>query len=326
MRVLNRSHIEALLEMREVIALMRQLFVELGDGSVVMPLRSAISLREGRDTVLFMPGHVRRMNSIGVKVVSVFPDNPATHGRSTISATVLLNDAETGEIAAVMDGAHVTALRTAAVSAVATDVLARPDAHRLGVFGAGVQARSHIEAIRAVRPIESVAVYDRSAERAATLVEDLRAARQNGCRFDVATSPDAVACVADIIVTATTSKTPVFDGRRLRDGTHVNAIGAFRPEDRELDDDTIRRARVFVDSKQEAMAEAGDLIIPIAAGIVASTAVLGDLGDLVAKRQCGRHSPTDITVFKSVGLAVEDIVVADHVLKKAAAANVGTVI
>jgi ornithine cyclodeaminase/alanine dehydrogenase-like protein (mu-crystallin family) len=326
MRILSRPDIEQLIDMREVIALMRELFVEIGSGSVAMPQRSAITLRGGKDTVLFMPGHVGRMNSVGVKVVSVFPDNPATNGRSTINATVLLNDAETGEILAMMDGGHVTALRTAAVSAVATDLLALAGGHRLGVFGAGVQARSHVEAILAVRPIDCVSVYAPNQERARGLVDAFRANGANGCRFDVAPSPDAIASGCDIIVTATTSRTPVFDGRLLAPGTHVNAIGAFRPQDRELDDETIRRARVFVDSRDQAMAEAGDVIIPIASGTVAPNAVLGDLAELVANRHCGRQSPEDITVFKSVGLAVEDIVVAALVLKKAAAANVGTVV
>jgi ornithine cyclodeaminase/alanine dehydrogenase-like protein (mu-crystallin family) len=326
MRILSRQDIQRLVSMRDVIALMRELFVEVGSGAVAMPPRSGISLNDGRDTVLFMPGHVRRMNSIGVKVVSVFPDNPATNGRSTIHATVLLNDAETGEIAAMMDGTSVTALRTAAVSALATDLLARADAHRLGVFGAGVQARSHVEAIRVVRSIDCVAVYDCSIERAQALVDGLRSNGAGDCRYEIAPSADAVARGSDIIVTATTSRIPVFDGRLLMAGAHVNAIGSFKPEDRELDDETIRRGRVFVDSKPEAMAEAGDLIIPIANGTVTPEAVLGDLGTLVTHQQRGRQSNEDVTVFKSVGLAVEDIVVADLVLRKAKAANIGILV
>jgi ornithine cyclodeaminase len=326
MRILTRQDIQQLVGMRDVIALMRELFVEVGAGAVAMPTRSGITLHGGRDTVLFMPGHVRRMNSVGIKVVSVFPDNPATNGRPTIHATVLLNDENTGEIAAMMDGGYVTALRTAAVSAVATDLLGRADAHRLGVFGAGVQARSHVEAIRAVRSIDCVMVYDPSLERAETMVENLASNGGDNCRFEIAPSADAVARGSDIIVTATTAKVPVFDGRLLMPGAHVNAIGAFKPEDRELDDETIRRGRVFVDSKREANAEAGDIIIPIANGTVSADVVLGDLGDLMTDKRRGRLSDSDITVFKSVGLAVEDIVVADLVLRKAKAANVGLVV
>jgi ornithine cyclodeaminase/alanine dehydrogenase-like protein (mu-crystallin family) len=226
----------------------------------------------------------------------------------------------------MMDGGYVTALRTAAVSAVATDILAVTGARRLGVFGAGVQARSHVEAIGSVRAIHCVNVYDQNPERARSLVGSLRASATNGCRFEVSPSPDALVGGSDIIVTATTSRTPVFDGSLLSRGTHVNAIGAFKPEDRELDDETIRRARVFVDSRHEAMAEAGDLIIPIANGAIGPDAVLGDLAYLVVDQRRGRQSPHDVTVFKSVGLAVEDIVVADYVLKKAETANVGTVV
>lgn len=324
MRILTRADIEQLLEMREVIALMRQLFTEMGGGSVTMLQRSVISLRDGKDTVLFMPAYVGGMNRVGVKVVSVFPDNPVQFSRSTINATILLNDPSTGEIAAVMDGGYITALRTGAVSAVATDLLAVPAAHRLGVFGAGVQAESHIDAIMAVRPIALVRVYDPDPARSARLVDRLAGMHTNGCEFRVARTPEESAADVDIVVTATTSRTPVFDGRSLAPGTHVNAIGAFRPEDRELDDETMARARIFVDSRLEAMAEAGDLIIPLKAGHIRESAIESDLGELVVSGPKRPRAPADVTVFKSVGLAVEDIVVAGYVYEKAQSAHVGT--
>lgn len=315
-----------MLDISEAIDLMRTLFAEIGRSAVDMQQRTLIPLHDGRDSVLFMPGHVARMNSVGVKVVSVFPDNPSRNGRPTISATILLNDPETGEISAVMDGGYITALRTGAVSAVATDLLAKKNAHRLAVFGAGVQARSQIDAIRKVRHITSVRVFDPDPSRALGLVEELR--REGGAtgQYAVAASPDAAVRDADIIVTATTSPTPVFAGRLLEPGAHINAIGSFKPGHREVDDDTVRRSRIFVDSLAEALVEAGDLIIPLRTGVMASSAIGASLGDLVLGTRDGRRDDEEITFFKSVGLAVEDIVVAAHVLEKAQAASTGTVV
>lgn len=326
MQFLSASDIAQLVSMREVITLMRQLFVEIGRGSVPLTGRSAIVLRDGKDKVLFMPGHISSMNSVGIKVVSVFPDNPTKHGRSTTNAVVMLHDAETGEAIALMDGGHITALRTAAVSAVATDILAKPDARTLGVFGAGVQARSHIDAIMMVRPIASIDVFDPNHERAQQFVDALRLAIGPDCALSASTSAESTASGKDIVVTATTSDSPVFDGRWLAPGTHINAIGAFRPDAREVDDHTVVGARIYVDSRAEALADAGDLIIPLEAGTISSEAVLADLGELSLAPEKGRQSPCDITLFKSVGLAVEDIVVARLISEKAAAEGVGAVL
>jgi ornithine cyclodeaminase len=326
MRILTRADVQGLLDVSEVIDLMRTLFAEIGIGAVDMQQRTLIPLHDGKNSVLFMPGHVARLNNVGIKVVSVFPDNPGHNGRSTISATILLNDPQTGEVSAVMDGGYITALRTGAVSALATDLLAKKNAHRLAVFGAGVQARSQIDAIRKVRHITGVTVFDPDPSRALRLVEELRSDSSATCQFAVAASPDAAICEVDIIVTATTSPTPVFDGRLLKPGVHVNAIGSFKPEHREVDDDTIRRSRIFVDSLAEALSEAGDLIIPLRTGVIAPSAIEASLGDLVLGTRAARHDDDEITFFKSVGLAVEDIVVAAHVFEKAQAASIGTIV
>lgn len=326
MRILTSADIHTLIQMREVIGLMREVFTEIGAGAVDMPQRSTIALHGGKDTVLFMPGYVTRTNTVGVKIVSVFPDNRVLMKVPTIHATVLLNDPVTGELAALMDGGYITALRTGAVSAIATDLLAVRDSSRLGVFGAGVQARSQIDGIMEVRPITSVRVYASNADRAHQLVGELRGAYGGRARFKVAASPDETVTDVDVVVTATTSTTPVFDGRLLAPGIHINAIGSFKPEHRELDDHTVRKARIFVDSRAAALSEAGDLIIPLRSSVIGPSAIEADLGELVLGKKQARTTNDDITLFKAVGLAVEDIVVAARVYAKAQASCTGIVI
>jgi ornithine cyclodeaminase/alanine dehydrogenase-like protein (mu-crystallin family) len=326
MKILTSAEIQRLLTVSEAIDLIRKLFAEMGGGGVELQLRTSIALRGGKDTVLFMPGHVAGMNNLGVKIVGIFPNNPVNHNRSTISATILLNDLQTGEVMAVLDGAYITAVRTGAVSAVATDLLAIKHAHRLGVIGAGVQARSHIDAIRQVRAITDVRIFDVDAARTQAFVDALRRDHPTGCRFQAVTSAADAVVEADVVVTATTSSTPVFPGSLLKPGAHVNAIGAFQPGHRELDDDLMKRSRIFVDSRAEALAEAGDLIIPLGTGVIGLAAIEASLADLVVGRHDGRRDDAEITVFKAVGLAVEDIVVASYVFEKSSAFSVGTVV
>lgn len=316
MRFLTSDEVAALVPMPEAIDLMRELFAEIGRGTVDLPDRIALEANGGRDVVLFMPGQLRSSGRLGLKVVSVFPDNPAAHQLPTISATVLVTDPATGRVAALLDGTYLTALRTGAVTGLATDLLARPDADILGVYGAGVQARTQIEAVRCVRALRRILVWSRTRASAATLVAELEA-RANGVQVELGESPDVVAARSDIIITATSSSVPLFDGRALRPGTHVNAIGSFKPTVREVDDATVTRARIFVDHRPSAMKEAGNLLMPIASGVLDEAAVRGDLSDLVLDRVAGRTSAGDVTFFKSVGLAAEDLIVAGRALDKA---------
>ena len=326
MKILTRAEIQRLLTVSETIDVIRKLFSEMGAGGVDLQLRTSIPLRGGKDMVLFMPGHVAGMNNLGVKIVSVFPNNPVDHNRSTISATILLNDPQTGEVMALLDGTYITAVRTGAVSAVATDLLALKNSHRLGVIGAGVQARSQIDAIRQVRPITDVRIFDTDPARTLAFVDELQRVHPTGCRFQAVTSAADVVVEADVVVTATTSSKPVFPGSLLKPGAHINAIGSFQPGHRELDDDTVKRSRIFVDSRAEALAEAGDLIIPLSTGVIGLASIEASLADLVVGRHDGRRHDEEITVFKSVGLAVEDIVVASYVFEKSRAFSVGTVV
>ena len=220
----------------------------------------------------------------------------------------MLFDPETQAPEAVLEGSALTALRTAAVSGLATRALAREDAERLVVFGAGVQARSHLEAMCAVRPVTDLVVVSRSLGRAEELVQEGLGRGLTARRGE----PEAVA-EADLVCTCTTSETPLFDGSALASGAHVNAIGSFRPETREVDSETVRRSRVVVETREAALAEAGDLLLPIEEGVVQAGHIVADLGEAVRGADV-RRSPEDVTLFKSVGIAFEDLVVARAVL------------
>ncbi|MDQ3952788.1 MAG: ornithine cyclodeaminase family protein [Actinomycetota bacterium] len=265
-------------------------------GDVEVPQRS--HLPAGPGELLVMPAW--GPDGLGVKLVTVNPANPAA-GKPLINGVYVLFSAESLEPVLMIDGAAVTALRTPAASALATKHLAAPDASRLVVFGAGTQARGHVEAIRVVRPIESLVVVSRSQESAASLARSLREEALKAR----AGAPEDVAD-ADVVCTCTTSTTPLFDGALLRRGAHVNAVGAYKPHAREIDDATVRRAAVYVEDRAAALAEAGDLVGPIASGALEQSSVR-DLRDLLTS---GPPEDADVTVFKSVGLASEDLAVA----------------
>ena len=264
------------------------------------PLRTHVETPNG--SLLLMPATDARLG-VGVKLVALTPANPA-RGLPFIHASYALFDPETQAPEAILDGSALTAHRTAAVSALATRHLARPDATRLVVFGAGVQARAHVEAMRAVRDLTSLVVVSRSGERAEALVA---AARDGGLTADVGET-DAVGD-ADVVCTCTTSEEPLFDGSFLAPGAHVNAVGAYQPHTREVDTETVRRARVVVETREVAFAEAGDLLIPIREGAIDGEHIVADLGELVRGAEV-RRSREDVTLFESVGMAFEDLVVA----------------
>lgn len=281
-------------------------------GAAVDALQTAFSAAlpdaPPRTHVAAGPGDLLLMPAVGdpgagVKLVTVNPEN-RPRGLPLVQGVYVLFDAATLEPVAVLDGAALTATRTAAVSGLATRHLARPDARALVLFGAGVQAGSHLEAMRAVRPIEEVVVVSRTRERAERLAEraaDAGMRARTGIPEDVAE--------ADIVCTCTTSPDPVLDGALLRPGTHVNAVGAYTPQTRELDEETVRRGRIVVETREAALAEAGDLLIPIAAGVLREEDVVADLSEVVRGTTVRRADP-DVTVFKSVGVAFEDLAVA----------------
>lgn len=300
-RLIGAEELRARLPMAAAIDALETAFRTLDPGAG--PLRTTVDTPGG--SLLLMPAFGDA--GVGVKLVTLTPSNPE-RGLPFIHASYVLFDAETQAPEAVLDGGALTALRTAAVSGLATRHLAREDATRLVVFGAGVQARAHLEAMCAVRPVTELVVVSRSPGPAASLVEE-GALRGLTARVG---EPEAVA-EADLICTCTTSDTPVFDGSLLRPGAHVNAVGSHRPDARELDTETMRRSRVVVETREVALAEAGELAVAIAEGAIEPGHVVADLAEAV-RDDTVRRSPEDVTVFKSVGMAFEDLVVARAIL------------
>jgi alanine dehydrogenase len=260
---------------------------------------------------------------LALKVVTVYPDNPSKYGLATTIGTLLLNDPRTGTLVAIMDAGFLTAMRTGAASGVATKYLAREDAHSVAVFGAGVQARTQLMAVCEVRPIERAGVYDPVQEAR----EKYAAEMSERLSIPVEPADDPLSCVergSDVIVAASASRTPVFEGAWLAPGTHINGIGSHSPDARELDTETVRRAKVVPDYGPACLAEAGDLILPIQQGAITEDHLHASLGEVVAGLKPGRESPEEITLFKSVGLAVQDASTAARVYALARQAGVGT--
>jgi alanine dehydrogenase len=294
---LDEVAISRLLRMEEVIPAMEQALVDFSSGRVVQPMRVMVPVAEHQGFLGLMPAYYAPGSALGVKLVAFYPQN---RGIPTHHATILLFKPETGEPLASMDGRLITEVRTAAVSAVATERLARSDAAVLAIIGSGVQARSHLEALRLVRRFEEVRVWS------PCHAEDF-AQRFDGVRA-TASAEEAVRG-ADVVVTATTSKTPVLSGAWLSPGVHINAVGAPRPDWRELDDETLRRARLYVDSYEAALKESGD--------VIAAGRIFAEVGEVVTGAKPGRQQAEEITLFKSLGLAVEDVATAHLIYHKA---------
>jgi ornithine cyclodeaminase len=309
--------------MPQAIEAMRDAFAQLSGGEAEVPVRTALPLPAHDAVTLFMPAYLGKGPALGAKVVSVHPRNRAA-GLPTIHALVVLIDAATGRPLAALEGGYLTALRTGAGAGLATDCLARPGARVLACFGAGVQAETQVEAVCAVRPIERVWVVSRSEESARGFAERMRG--RPGLPADVRVAPGARDALgeADVVCTATSARTPVLGGRDLRPGAHVNAIGVFTTDAREVDDETVRRARVVVDSRAACEAEAGDLVIPWQSGLTGGPETWAELGEIVLGRAPGRASPEEVTLFKSVGNAAQDLAAARLALREAERLGLGT--
>lgn len=322
MLVLTRADVESVLEMDDAIKAVEDGFRELARGNVIMPQRLATPVSPYDGLHLSMPVFVDgEPGALSIKIITVYSDNPARYELPAIQGVLLLYDAPTGRLLAMMDAEYLTAVRTGAVSGVATKYLAREDASIVTLFGAGAQAGAQLEAVCAVRPIEQAFVITR------TGVKDMDFClhMQNRLGIHVLPCRDVRMGVesADILCTATNSHTPLFNGNWLQDGVHVNAVGAYTSKMRELDSNTIHAARVFVDQHEAAQAEAGDILIPVAQGELAYGHVIGELGSLLLGEIEGRTCYTDITVFKSVGLAMQDAVTAAIVYARAIDAGIG---
>jgi ornithine cyclodeaminase/alanine dehydrogenase-like protein (mu-crystallin family) len=322
--VLGEADIYRMLPMRECIPLMSNALAALTEGKAFVPLRMVVRLPDGSGFLGIMPGHLSEAEdgkpALGLKAVAIFPRN-AARGLDTHQGAVLLMDADTGRLSAVMDAGAITAIRTAAVSGVATDLLARKDAHDLAILGAGVQARTHLEAIAAVRPLQRVRVWSRTAERAHNFVAEER--QRYAFPIEAMLTAEAAVRGADIVTTVTASPDPVLQGGWVMRGAHVNAVGSSLPSAREVDTNCICTARIFVDRRESALAEAGDLLIPIREGALTPDQIVGELGEVITGRVPGRRSDGELTLFKSLGLAVEDVAAAVHVVRRAREAGAG---
>ncbi len=319
LRILTAADVRLCMGMPAAIEAMKTAFAQISSGEAVIPDRVSIA-SGGGGVSLFMPGYLPREAHLAAKVVSVFEDNPS-RGLPVIQGVVLVLDSTTGAPVALMDGTYLTALRTGAASGLATDLLAVPDASVLTVFGAGPQARTQVEAIRAVRPIREIRLVSRSTISAEVLAEEL-----SDVDVRVMDDPGRAVRGAEVIVTATDSHEPVFPGRATDPGVHVNAVGAFTPIMRELDGDFVTKAKVVVDDRAAVMSEAGDLIQAIGEGVFSFDAIHAELGEVVTGAAVGRESSEEVTLFKSVGNAAQDVAVACRVVVEAARADVGTVV
>jgi len=320
MLILSQADVERLLPMGECIDLMASTLATLARGDALLPLRTVIRIPQTRDAFGVMPAYLGAPKTIGAKIVSVFPGNHGTELDSHQGA-VLLFDRDNGSLAALLDATAITTIRTAAVSAVATRALARVNASTLAIIGSGVQARAHVEAMCAVRPIASLRVWSRNSEHA----RDLAAFARDHFHLEASAASTGAEAVshADIVCTVTSATEPVLNGEWLKPGTHVNAVGACTPNAQEIDSEVVVRSRLYVDRREAALKEPGDILIPLQNGEIGPEHIVAELGDVLIGRGVGRRNDAEITLFKSLGLAVEDLAAAAHVYERAERAGAG---
>ena len=318
--ILTEDDVRAVLPMNDLIDVMQQALVQFSGGEVRQPLRTVLEVGAQKAFFGVMPAYIPSPAALGTKLVSVFGSN-ADAGLPTHLATILLHDPQTGQLLALVDGRFITEARTAAVSAVSTRLLARDSASVLAIIGSGVQARSHLEAIGHVRALRSVRVWSPNARRRERFAAEMQP--HTSAPISPAGSAEAALDGADIIVLATASREPVVRSASIPDGAHICAVGACRPDQREMDTDLVRRSRLFVDSRTGALAEAGDIVIPIREGAFDASHIAGELGELAAGRVAGRQSSGEVTVFKSLGMAVEDVAAAHLAFTRASAKGMG---
>jgi len=327
MIILSSEVVRQSLPMSQAISAMKRAYAALSAGQAEVPLRSRLPVPPHEAVSLFMPVFLEdeQGQALCVKVVSLFPHNDR-RGLPLIQAAVLVLDPETGQPVALLEGSALTAIRTGAASGAATDLLARPDSRVAAIFGAGVQGGAQLEAVCAVRPIETAWIYDPDRQRVERFIEEM--AGQRGVPQDLrpAGSPTEALAEADVICTATTSLTPVFRDEDIKPGAHINGVGSYTPQMQEVPPETVRRAAVFVDSRSAVLSEAGDLIQPIQAGMIGADHIQAELGEVVLGRHPGRTNPDQITFFKSVGVAVQDAAAARLALRNAEKHGLGQTI
>ncbi|MCP4583356.1 MAG: ornithine cyclodeaminase family protein [candidate division Zixibacteria bacterium] len=319
--LLSRDDVIKVLEMSDCMEVVEKAFVELANGTAVLPLRIPITPPDGLS--LYMPAYLKELGALACKVVTVYKNNPKLHNMPTTIGKVLLQDPATGDVICIMDGGYLTAVRTGAVSGVATKYLAREDKGQVaGIFGAGVQAKMQLWAMAIARDLKKAYVYDISDEAAGQFSSEMSG--KLNLEILRAESPDQVLAECDIVCAATSSPTPIFDGAKVREGTHINGIGSHTPNARELDTNIIMRCKLIADSYEACLKEAGDIMIPISEGAIGEAHMHAELAEIVTGKKPAREIESEITVFKSNGLAIQDVATAKLIYDKAVEAGIGT--
>jgi alanine dehydrogenase len=318
--LLTREDVMSVLDMAGCMDAVEGAFSELAAGTAVLPLRINITPPDG--LALYMPAYLKQMGALACKVVTVYKKNPERFNLPTTIGKVLLQNPETGEVICIMDGGYLTAVRTGAASGVATKHLARTAKGQIaGIFGAGVQARMQLWAVAVARDISRALVYDISGQAADRFISEM--GRKLDLEIVKAASAEEV-LGADIICTATSSATPIFDGSKVREGTHINGIGSHTPNARELDTKIVKRSRLVGDSREACFNEAGDIMIPLKEGAIDQSHFHAELGEVITGKKRGRGGKGEITLFKSNGLAIQDAAAAKLSYDKAVAAGIGS--
>ncbi|NOR24822.1 MAG: hypothetical protein GQ542_10610 [Desulforhopalus sp.] len=323
LRILSGEQIRAAISMKDIVEAMELAFVELSTGSPEMPIRAHISIAEPEGTALFMPSYMKPSEMIGIKTVTLFEDN-RNNDLPYIQGMVSLFDGNNGTPRAVLDGMTITSLRTGAASGLATRLLARKDSKICAIFGGGVQGRTQLEAVCAVRDIKKAFIYDALPTAAENFAREM--SETLGIEIVVAKSSKEAVKDADIICCASIAETPVFDDQNLPAGVHINAVGSYKPHVQEVPGEMVLRSRLYVDHRESALEETGDLIIPIKKGLITEEHIVAEIGEVAAGKAPGRSSDSEITFFKTVGVAVQDLAAATITLRRAEELDIGTMV
>ncbi len=321
--LLSRKDIESFFTMKMCMEAVEKAFAGLAAGNANMPQRTPIGLPDKSGLALFMPAHIKTLGALGAKIVTVYHENVRKHKLPAVLGTILLLDEDTGFPIAIMDGAFLTAMRTGAVSGVATKYMARPDADVAAIFGTGVQAFTQVLAVHEARPLRRLLAWSLDTMESREAFAG-RITAKTGISVEAVSDPIAAVGESDIVVLATSAAEPVVQGSWFRPGTHINGIGSHTPKMRELDSLTVQRSRIVCDLIEACRAEAGDFILPAQNGEWSWDKVAGNLGDVILGKIPGRTDAQEITLFKSVGLAIQDLSAARAVYDEAAKRGVGT--
>ena len=323
-KLLSRNDVEQVLNISDTIEILKSAFADLANNNANMPQRTPIVTPDHDGLALFMPAYLKGMGALGAKVVTVYKNNPEKYNLSTVLGTIILLDEKTGATIAIMDGSYLTAMRTGGVAGLATKSLSRKDSKTHALFGTGAMAGAHALAVDTVRKIEKLFLYSIDPDDKKIKFRDELMNRLNpNCEVILSDDPEAAVKAADIVTLITSAKDPIIRGEWIKPGTHINGVGSHAPTMREVDTKTIQISKVVCDLVEACASEAGDFIIPVEAGEYEWSAIHGSLGDVLTHRIEGRVNDHEITLFKSVGLAIQDISVAFHVYQMALKRDVG---